>query len=65
MIRSIPNPPMDKEDISRFRNNLEKHLRGNYSEDERRIIKATKARAEANLRRIIYNCGGKNPLIGD
>ena len=28
MIRSIPNPPMDREDVARFRHNLEQHLRG-------------------------------------
>lgn len=28
MIRSIPNPPMNREDVARFRRNLEKHLRG-------------------------------------
>lgn len=31
MIRSIPNPPMDREDVARFRRDLEKHLRGDFS----------------------------------
>lgn len=64
MIRSIPNPPMDLEDVDSFRRNLEKHLRGNYSEEERRSIEERKAKTEANANRIIANCGGKNPLLG-
>jgi hypothetical protein len=64
MIRSIPNPPMDQEDVNRFRQKLEKHLHGNYSDEERRSIEERKAKAEANANRIIANCGGKNPLLG-
>lgn len=64
MIRSIPNPPMDREDVARFRRNLEKHLRGDFSAEERHRIEERKARTEANAKRIIRNCGGKNPLLG-
>lgn len=64
MIRSIPNPPMNGDDIARFRNNLEKHLRGDFSAEERRLMEERKAQTEANAKRIIANCGGKNPLLG-
>lgn len=64
MIRSIPNPPMDRDDIARFRSTLEKHLREDFSVEERELIKARQARTEANAQRIIANCGGKNPIIG-
>lgn len=64
MIRSIPNPPMDHEDVVRFRQNFEKHLRKDYSAEEIRENDACKARTEANAKRIIINCGGKNPLLG-
>ncbi|MBD5232210.1 MAG: hypothetical protein K2M14_07690 [Muribaculaceae bacterium] len=64
MIRSIPNPPMNRDDVARFRGNLEKHLRGNFSEEERHRIEARQARTDANAKRIIENCGGKNPLLG-
>lgn len=64
MIRSIPNPPMDREDVARFRRNLEKHLRGDFNAEERHLIEERKARAKANVKRIIANCGGKNPLLG-
>ncbi len=64
MIRSIPNPPMNREDIARFRHKLEKHLRGNYSAEERHCIEERKAKTEANANQIIANCGGKNPLLG-
>lgn len=64
MIRSNPNPPMDREDIARFRRNLEKHLQGDFTSEERHIIEARKARTEANAKRIITNSGGKNPILG-
>ena len=64
MIRSIPNPPMDRDDVVRFRTNLEKHLRGELNAEERRQAETRKAKAELNARRIITNCGGKNPILG-
>lgn len=64
MIRSIPNPPMDHDDVARFRNNLDKHLRDDYTAEERARIEAHQARAKANAQRIIANCGGKNPILG-
>lgn len=64
MIRSIPNPPMDRDDVARFRRNLEKHLRGDFNAEERHRIEARQARTKANAKRIIANCGGKNPLLG-
>lgn len=64
MIRSIPNPPMDRDDVARFRCHLEKHLRGGFNEEERHQIEARRARTETNAHRIIANCGGKNPLLG-
>ena len=64
MIRSIPNPPMDRDDVARFRCKLEKHLREDYNADERHHNAEPKARTEANANQIIANCGGKNPLLG-
>lgn len=64
MIRSVPNPPMDRDDVDRFRRDLEKYLRGDFSDEERREIELRKARAEANVKRIIKNSGGKNPILG-
>ncbi len=64
MIRSIPNPPMDRDDVARFRCNMEKHLRGDFSAEERHRNAERKAHTEANAKRIIANCGGKNPLLG-
>lgn len=64
MIRSIPNPPMGSADVARFRNNLEKHLRGDFSAEEKHKIEAKNARTKANVKRIIDNCGGRNPLLG-
>lgn len=64
MIRSIPNPPMDREDITRFRHNLEKHIRRDFTAEEQHRIQEREARTAANVKRIIANCGGKNPLLG-
>lgn len=64
MIRSIPNPPMDRDDVARFRRNLEKHLRGDFTQEERHQIEARKAKEEATYKQIIANCGGKNPILG-
>lgn len=55
---------MGRDDVARFRRNLEKHLRDDFTDEERRQIEARKARAKANVSRIIANCGGKNPLLG-
>lgn len=64
MIRSIPNPPMSRDDVARFRCNLEKHLRGDFSTEERRQIEERKTRTEDITKRIIANCGSKNPILG-
>lgn len=64
MICSIPNPPMDHEDILRFRKNLEKHLREDFSIDEIRKNEERERRSKSNAKRIIENCGGKNPILG-
>mgnify|MGYP007043985769 CR=1 FL=1 len=64
MIHSVPNPPMDRADIAHFRNNLEKHLRDDFSTEEKHQIEVRQARTKANAKRIITNCGGKNPLLG-
>ena len=64
MIRSIPNPPMNEDDVARFRSNLEKHLRGDLNAEERHHIEECKAQTEKNAKQIIANCGGKNPLLG-
>ncbi len=63
MIRSIPNPPMGRDDIARFRSCLKKHLRGDFDAEEWRQIEERRARTAANANRIIANCGGKNPLL--
>ena len=64
MICSIPNPPMDSDDISRFRENLEKHLREDFTMEERKLQEEKKERSRTNAKRIIENCGGKNPILG-
>ena len=55
---------MDRADIARFRNNLEKHLRDDFSTEEKHQIEVRQARTKANAKRIITNCEGKNPLLG-
>lgn len=55
---------MDRDDVARFRHNLEQHLRGEFSAEERHRIEERKARTEAITKRITANCGGKNPILG-
>lgn len=62
MIRSIPNPPMDREDVASFRHNLEQHLRGDFSAEERHRLEERKARKEAITKRITAKCGEKNHI---
>lgn len=64
MIRSVPNPPMDRDDVARFRQNLKKHLQGDFNAEERHLNAERNARTKANANRIIANCGGNNPLLG-
>ncbi|MBD5237572.1 MAG: hypothetical protein HDS62_08610 [Bacteroidales bacterium] len=55
---------MDNEDIARFRANLAKHLQGDLSKEEKSKIAENKERAKTNVKRILSNCGGKNPILG-
>ncbi len=55
---------MDREDVARFRRNLEKHLRGDFTAEERHQMESRRVREEAITKRIIENCGGKNPIFG-
>ena len=55
---------MDREDVARFRHNLEQHLRGDFSAEERLRLEERNARTEAITKRITANCGGKNPILG-
>lgn len=64
MIRSIPNPPMSREDVARFRRNLEKHLRRDFDAQEQHQNAKRKVDSEAVAKQIIANSGGKNPLLG-
>ncbi|MDE6460123.1 MAG: hypothetical protein K2K52_04720 [Paramuribaculum sp.] len=64
MIRSIPNPPMAKEDVKHFRTNLNKHLNRCFSKKEREEIEKINSRTTATAKIILENCGGKNPLLG-
>ena len=65
MIRSIPNPPMDRDDVARFRHHLEKHLRKDYDVDELHLMEERSSRTKAITNRIIANCGGTNPILGN
>ncbi len=65
MIRSIPNPPMEREDIERFHKNIETHLRGPRNAVEKKAFETQRAEMLANANKIIANSGGRNPLLGN
>ncbi|MDE6263623.1 MAG: hypothetical protein K2M11_00610 [Paramuribaculum sp.] len=64
MIRSIPTPPMAKEDVQHFRKNLIKHLTRCFSKKEWEEIERINSRTAVTAKTILENCGGKNPLLG-
>lgn len=55
---------MDREDVARFRCNLEKHLRGDFNAEERHQMKTREIRAKSNVNKLISNSGGRNPILG-
>lgn len=64
MIRSIPNPPMDRDDVERFFENWKKHLRVDYGTEERHHANERKIRTKEIKKRITTNWDSKNLIIG-
>lgn len=64
MICPVPDPPMDKEDVMRFRKILQKHLDDDFSVSERKRLEEHETKSKENIARIIKNSGGKNPILG-
>ncbi len=64
MIRSIPNPPMDKSDVKNFRTVMRKCIKGEFSVSEHAHIENKKADMQLAEKIILKNNGGKNPILG-
>lgn len=61
MIPSVSNPIMTTEDICRFRKEMSRKIRGEFTAAEReRYDRARRVYAQ-----IISNNGGKNPILSD
>lgn len=50
MVCSIPNPPMDRKDVLRFRKNLEKHLRNDFTMAEKKRQEEGKEKSKINAK---------------
>ncbi len=60
MISSNQNPPMTREEVRRFRNEMTRRMRGDFTPRERENI----IKAKNNYNEIIRRNGGKNPILG-
>lgn len=60
MIPSIPNPLMTREDVTNFRREIARRMRGEFTPQERMRY----VRAENAYKAVIKNNGGKNPILG-
>lgn len=60
MVPSNPNPPMTREEIKRFRHELARRMRGEFTPSERERFN----KANNTYNAIINNNGGKNPILG-
>lgn len=59
MIPSNPNPPMSHEDVDRFRENLLRRLRGDYTRREKELYE----RRKKTYNEYMKANGGKNPIF--
>ena len=64
MIRTIPNPKMNREDVVSFRTVMHKCMTGDFSVSERQAIDRQKQRMKSAEQIIRKNNGGKNPILG-
>ena len=60
MIPSNPNPPMKREEVKRFRNEMSRKMKGEFTPRERELYEHRKQTYKA----VIANHGGKNPIFG-
>lgn len=60
MIPSIPNPSMTKEDVMRFRSEMNRRINGDFTTQEREQYESARRTYENYMR----SNGGKNPIFG-
>jgi len=60
MLPTNPNPPMSRNDVRRFRANVSRQIRGEFTPRERELYHFAKETYET----ILKNNGGKNPILG-
>lgn len=64
MIRSIPNPNTNREDLIRFREMMHKCVKGEFTAIEKEQIQNRKQEMKRVEKIIRRNNGGKNPILG-
>lgn len=60
MIPAHPNPPMNREEVKHFQNEMTRRMNGDFTPRERELAKNRNQVYQAVLKRN----GGKNPLFG-
>lgn len=60
MIPSNPNPPMKKSEVERFRSEMARRMRRDFTPQELHRIEG----ANETYKTIMNRNGGKNPLFG-
>lgn len=55
---------MTKDEILHFRNELERRVRGEFTQSEINDIRHENEMRERIYNQITANCGGKNPIFG-
>lgn len=64
MIRTIPNPRTNREDVLRFREMMRKCVKGDFTPTEKSKILDRKQEMKRVEKIIRRNNGGKNPILG-
>lgn len=64
MIRTIPNPNTNREDLIRFRKMMHKCVNGEFTVAEKEQIQNRKQEMKRVEKIIRHNNGGKNPILG-
>lgn len=64
MIRTIPNPGTNHEDVVRFREMMHKCVKGDFTAVEKARILDRKQEMKRVEKIIRRNNGGKNPILG-
>lgn len=64
MIPSVVNPVMSPQEVERFRVEMKRRMRQEFSPQEIIKIETVNRRRQSVYQQVIRNNGGKNPILG-